>query len=133
MPERAAGAQPDPTPPPFTCHRSDRGRTSVIAVAGELDIGTVWRFERELAAGQARADVVVLDLRALEFLDSVAAQVILHGDCRVRAAGGRMLVIRGPHDVQWTFELVDAQAQLEFVDEPPGANPMAIPLVPVPA
>ena len=112
-------AAPALSPPPFACRRTEHGRISTTTVSGELDISTVGELQRALTAGQAAADLLVLDLRGLEFIECVAVEAILEADRRVGAGGGRLLVVRGPSDVQWTFELIDAQGRLEFVDEPP--------------
>ena len=112
-------AAPAPPPPPFVCRRTEHGHVSTTTLEGELDIATIDELDRELTAGQATADLVIVDLRGLTFVDCVSAQAILAVDRRVRAAGGRLLLVRGPPAVQWTFELVDLQCRLEFVDEPP--------------
>ena len=44
---------------------------------------------------EVRTTLVVVDLRELEFIDTSAC-LLLEGHRRVRSAGGRMLVVRGP-------------------------------------
>jgi anti-anti-sigma factor len=62
--------------------------------------------------------VVVLDLRAVEFFDGSAAAVVLAADRRIRGSGGRLLVVRGPAEVDWVFELIGLDRHLELVDWP---------------
>jgi anti-sigma B factor antagonist len=115
-PVRAAGA------PCFTCLRSDSGRAARVTVAGELDIATMSQLDDALRRAQADAPLVVLDLRALRFIDGSAAALIVAADRRIRHAGGRLVVVRAPAAVQWVFELIAFDRRLELVDHPPAAT-----------
>ncbi|HWH15464.1 MAG TPA: STAS domain-containing protein [Miltoncostaeaceae bacterium] len=83
--------------PPFDVRvTADDGR-ALVHVSGELDLATASRFQRELGAALA-AGPVVLDLAALEFIDSSGVRAL---DAVLRDAdrGGRTLVVRdGIHE-----------------------------------
>jgi anti-sigma B factor antagonist len=90
-------------------------------VSGELDIATAPQFEHALGRAQADAALVILDLRELEFIDSSGAHVIAGANGRARQAGGRLVVVRGPVQVERLFALVGLDRRLELVDHPPAA------------
>lgn len=99
------------------CH-SDAPASELIAVGGQLDADATPRIEQLLCDLQIDAALVVLDLRALEFIDSSGARLILAADRRARATGGRLVVVQGP-EVAWFLTLTGLDRHLEIVDEPP--------------
>jgi anti-sigma B factor antagonist len=122
---RTSAAPRDPAvamrPPRFSCPRSDTENASLVAVTGELDIDTAPRLDAALRRAEADAALVVLDLRALEFIDSSGAHLLLAADRRIRAAGGRLVVVRGGPEVEWFFALIGIDRALELVDWPSAA------------
>ena len=103
---------------PFAYRRSRAGSTTTIAVCGELDITSVPVLDTQLRAAAREAVRVVLDLRSLEFVDSSGAALLVSTYRRMRQAGGRLLVVRGPFEVQWLLELMRVDRELEFVAQP---------------
>lgn len=103
---------------PFACLRYDGPGAARVAVAGEVDIATVEELDRALLRAQDDASLVVLDLRDLEFMDVSGAHLMMATDLRVRDAGGRFVVVRGP-GVQRLVEVIGIDDRLELVDEPP--------------
>jgi anti-sigma B factor antagonist len=69
-------------------------RTHVIEVAGEIHVSTAPEFSRRLneAIGEGKTQVV-LDLSAVEFIDSTGLSVLLNGLRRVTRAGGSMALV----------------------------------------
>lgn len=110
--------------PWFSCRRSDCASTARLSVSGELDIATAPQLDHGLAGAQADAALVILDLRELQFMDSSGANLIAAAGGRARQAGGRLVVVRGPVQVERIFALVGLDRQLELVDHPP-ATPSA--------
>jgi anti-anti-sigma factor len=88
-----------------------------VSVSGELDIATAPQLDHAL---------VILDLRELQFMDSSGANLIAAASGRARQAGRRLVVVRGPVQVERTFALVGLDRQLELVD-----HPQATPSAPV--
>jgi anti-sigma B factor antagonist len=96
------------TPPPaaFECSWTDRGAGAVwVHVAGELDIASAPQLERALRRSQRRARLVVLDLRELAFMDGSGVHVIVNASICAREDGHRLVVLRGPPNVDLMFEL----------------------------
>jgi len=51
-------------------------------------------------------------------VDSSGAALLVSTYRRMRQAGGRLLVVRGPFEVQWLLELMRVDRELEFVAQP---------------
>ena len=109
----------------FVVERRDApdGRT-VLACIGELDLATIPAFEDELCRAEADGRAIVLDLSALDFIDSRGLAMILALDWRVRESGGQLMIVRGPHAVHRIFELTGVLERFDFVDGPDTSNGM---------
>ncbi len=107
----------------FSCLRLDDGGGARLALAGELDIATTPELEAEL--GQADpARRIVLDLRGLRFIDCGALRVLLAAHRRARLARGRLIVVRGPADVERLLAIIGVDLEFECVDRPPNLYPV---------
>jgi anti-sigma B factor antagonist len=93
-----------------------------IRLVGELDIATAPRLEQTLA--QANAQRVVLDLRELTFTDSCGVHLIIDGTIRADESGRRLILVRGPSQVDRVLTLTGASEVLEIVDLDPLAPPV---------
>src|SRR5450432_2023644 len=81
----------------FVCSWRHHGMNAArVDVAGEVDIATAPDLERALLAAEARGRSVVLDLRALDFIDSSGVHVIIAAHHRARQRGRRLALVRGP-------------------------------------
>jgi anti-anti-sigma factor len=100
---------------------SDDGGVRVLRLRGELDMAGVDRFERLLAVGDGSAEIstYVIDLRELNFMDSSGLRSMIMADQRVRAEGGRFVIVRGPDRVNQVLEMTGVAKHVELVDEPP--------------
>jgi anti-anti-sigma factor len=89
----------------------------VICVSGELDIATTPKLRRSLGAALDRGvRHVVLDLRPLDFLDSVAVAALLHVARRL-GDGGRLAVVVDPDSyIRMVFEIAGLPRCLDVVD-----------------
>lgn len=98
--------------------RSQRdGVLHTIALEGELDLATAEQLERELLRVEGSdALSIVLDLSALEFIDSTGVRLLLQADARSRANSNRLALLRGPRAVQRVFELTGILDRLPFAD-----------------
>ena len=108
----------------FRCTLRESGRNaSWIRVAGELDLATAPQLERALCEAKVRARSVVLDLRALTFMDCAGVGVIVRSNQRAKRMGRRLVLVRGPAQVHCLFALSGTADGLEIVDldlcEPP--------------
>lgn len=105
--------------PLLRCRRAAAGDAVHVALSGELDIAGIAQVDSALRRAWATTDTIILDLRELDFIDSSGTHLILEADRRIRHSGGRLIVVRGPASIDFLFELLGVDRQLELVDEPP--------------
>jgi anti-sigma B factor antagonist len=99
---------------------SDDGGVRLLRLTGELDMAGIDRFEQLLTAQPGpEAGTFVLDMRGLTFIDSSGLRALIMADQRVRAEGGRFIVVRGPARVNEVLEVTGVAQRVELVDEPP--------------
>ena len=100
-------------------HR-ERGPLAVLELHGELDISGTSAIEPELErlADDPGIEVVALDMRSLDFMDSSGLRLVVLTDQRLRAAGRRLALVRGPESVQRVFEITRMTDRLDFYDAP---------------
>lgn len=99
---------------------SEAGGVRVVRLEGELDMAGVDRFERGLAIDRPpERATFVIDLRALDFIDSSGLRALIMAEQRVRDRGGRLIVIRGTDRVNEVLEMTGVAKRIEFVDEAP--------------
>ena len=104
------------TTPPFLRVCEAGSCAAWVHVAGELDLATSPELDEVLQGAQHSARLVVLDLRALTFIDSSAIHVILHAAGRGQQTGGRLMLVRGPSQVDLVFTLTGASDKLSIFD-----------------
>ncbi len=74
--------------------RSDTDR-SRVALIGELDLASAPHLQRVLdELCRKGSQEIVLDLARLDFLSAIGLEVFVRADERLRAAGGRLIIIR---------------------------------------
>ena len=90
----------------------------VAALTGELDLSTVEQLEREVdAATNGSPEVLALDLRALEFVDSSGLRLILRLHDRQVQAGNRLVVVNNRANIARLFGLTGTDKRLEIVGD----------------
>jgi anti-sigma B factor antagonist len=96
------------------------GTVAVIAATGELDLSGAAPLEAELdrLAEEPELGTIVLDLRALEFMDSSGLRLIVLTDMRARESGRRFALVRGTETVHRVFEITRMSERLDFVATP---------------
>lgn len=109
---RAAGP-----PPRFICSWTDGGQDAAwVHLAGELDIATVPQMQRTLREPHLEALLVVLDLRELDFIDIAGVHAVVNASIRARRDGRRMVLLRGPPNVDRVFTLTGKSDEVELGD-----------------
>lgn len=96
--------------------RAPDERTQVIALSGELDVGTVDRFDAALHQaldGHERA-VVVADLTNLTFMDSSGLAAMLVALRQVTRVGGRLVVACANPTVLRVFHITRTDKTFEI-------------------
>lgn len=96
-----------------------RGRAALISVAGELDLATGPELEAEL--GDISTDdieLVVVDLRRLEFMDSTGLSIIVRAHQRLGGEGCELGLVRGSPQVQRLLDLTGVADRIALVGQP---------------
>ena len=92
----------------------------IVAVGGELDVVTSRQFDEYLTQARGEDDRVILDLSAVDFMDTGSLAVIVGHWKQLTAAGG-MLVLAGARyrytKTLWITGLADRLPLYESVDE----------------
>jgi anti-sigma B factor antagonist len=97
----------------------DASDAVVIGLSGELDLASSPALENELERGAAaRAAVVIVDLRGLEFMDSTGLSVLVRAHQRAIENGQQFVVVKGPQQVQRLLSLTGVADRLTLVDSP---------------
>jgi anti-anti-sigma factor len=104
---------------PQLCIRSRRdGHVHVVQLVGELDMTTAQLFEDELKRVEASdAWEIVVDLSGLRFISADGLKAFIHASARARHANNRLRLVRGPDEVQRTFETTGLVSRLPFSDD----------------
>jgi anti-sigma B factor antagonist len=114
-------------PPAFDCSWTGGGPDGAwVRVVGELDIATTPQLERTLRGAQLEAQLVVLDLRELAFIDSSGVHAIVNAGIRARQAVRRLVVLRGPPNVDRAFTLAECRDDVEIHDLDPIEPPVQL-------
>lgn len=102
---------------PLTIRSSRQADEHVVALCGELGLGGVEAVQEEMRrVEQTDAGRIIVDLTALEFMDSKGLRAMLQIDARSRANGDRVVFLRGGPSVQRLFEITDTEGRLPFLD-----------------
>src|SRR3954452_3488398 len=104
-----------PAPPEFAVEAAaEAGGVIILHPTGELDIATAARLAGARHEGRQAGDRVVLDLAALEFIDSTGLRVIVRGIEAARRDGWDLRLRKGPPAVQRVFEIAGVLDALPF-------------------
>jgi anti-anti-sigma factor len=89
----------------------------LISVGGELDIATVARLREPVTAAlDAGIRRVVIDLREVSFMDSVALAVLVHANRRLEPDGRMAIIIAPGSYTRLIFEAAGLDRCLELVE-----------------
>ena len=90
-----------------------------VVLRGELDTHGERKADAALDAAAGQAAHVVLDLRALDFIDSTGLKLALVWNRRLQDRGIMFSIIRGGPNVQRPFTSAGLDDLLPFADESP--------------
>jgi anti-anti-sigma factor len=105
--------------PSFVCTWKAGSSAAWVRAAGELDFAASPQLRQTLREAQLEARLVVLDLRELTFVGSCGVHVVLDAAHSARREAGRLLVVRGPAEVDRVLTLSGACEQVLIVDLDP--------------
>jgi anti-sigma B factor antagonist len=110
---------PRAEPPELRVALTDAAGRCVLAITGELDIGSAPTLRDALLGLLARDDVpdVWLDLSGVSFLDSSGLAVLLMGARRWKAEGRRLVLTRPTRVARRVIDLTGAAPAFEFDEE----------------
>ena len=106
--------------PRFECTWSEGGLNAAwIHLCGELDVDTTPQLEQTLSDPDSQAGLMVVDMREVAFMDSCGVHAIVNASARARQRGRRLVVLRGPPDVDRVFSLTGNSGDVENGDVEP--------------
>jgi anti-sigma B factor antagonist len=95
----------------------DETDVAVVALSGEFDLAGVQAFEGELAkVEQTGAEVVLVDLSGLGFMDSSGLRALVMADQRATKTGRRLAIVPGPPAIRRVFEITQLDDRLDLVE-----------------
>jgi anti-anti-sigma factor len=97
-----------------------RGDSVIVAVGGELDLVTSRELDEQLTRARRDRNRVVLDLTAVEFMDTSSLAVIVGHWKRLQEAGGSLVLAGARYrytKTLWITGLADRLPMYETVDE----------------
>lgn len=100
----------------------------VVVVGGDLDVVTGARFDEYLAAARREHNRIVLDLTAVDFMDTSALAVIVGHWKALLAAGGTLSLAGARYRYTkslWITGLADRLPLYDTVDQAVAAGPEA--------
>ena len=103
----------------FRVEVRNHGRAAVIAVSGELDLASSPALQEELdRLASSDAELLIIDLRELDFMDSTGLSVLVRAHQRAEEQGRRLAMVKGPQQVQRLLSLTGVGDRLTLVDAP---------------
>ena len=103
----------------FRLEVRSQGQATIIAVSGELDLASSPALQEELdRAAVADAQLLIIDLRGLDFMDSTGLSVLVRAHQRIEEQGRRLAMVKGPQQVQRLLSLTGVADRLTLVDAP---------------
>jgi anti-sigma B factor antagonist len=103
----------------FRLQVRNEGRTTVIAVSGELDLASSPALQEELdRVAASESQMLIIDLRELDFMDSTGLSVLVRAHQRIEEQGRQLAMVKGPQQVQRLLSLTGVADRLTLVDAP---------------
>lgn len=88
-----------------------------LALTGELDLVSTPVLERAMGEITGpEVELIIVDLRGVEFMDSTGLHLLLRAQQQAHEAGRRFALIRGGDQVQRLFDLTGVADSLTLVD-----------------
>jgi anti-anti-sigma factor len=104
----------------FSIERVDDTVQVHLKLRGDLDLYTSPEFDDALVTVEGEKwPTIVLDMRELNFLDSMALRLVMRTQARAEQDGRRVVIVRGPEFLDRVLELSGLAGHLEIVDAPP--------------
>jgi anti-anti-sigma factor len=100
---------------------SQSGGSAYLTITGELDVSCARRFGDVLGKAMPEGlEDLVIDLRAVTFIDSTGLVLLIKADTLAREEGIQLHIVRSPTEiVRAVFEVSGIDTLLPLTDEPP--------------
>ena len=116
-PRRSVGSPPVQSH--FRLEVRNEGRSTVISVSGELDLASSPALQEELdRVAASDSQMLIIDLRELDFMDSTGLSVLVRAHQRIEEQGRQLAMVKGPQQVQRLLSLTGVADRLTLVDSP---------------
>jgi anti-anti-sigma factor len=103
----------------FRVEVRSEGQAALVVVSGELDLASGPELEQTLERlSEPPTELLVIDLREVEFMDSTGLSIIVKAHQRFADAGRRLALVRGTSQVQRLLDLTGVADRLPLVDSP---------------
>ena len=103
----------------FRVEVQNHGRAAIITVSGELDLASSPALQEELdRLAASDSELLIIDLRALDFMDSTGLSVLVRAHQRSEEQGRQLAMVKGPQQVQRLLSLTGVGDRLTLVDAP---------------
>ena len=102
----------------FSTSLERRDSAAIVTLQGDLDIATETQALADFDRAMDGCDVLIADLRELDFLDSTGVRVLLSVDLRAREKGMRFGVVRREGMVSRLLEVTRISQRFPVVDDP---------------
>ena len=104
-------------PPRFQCRAATDGWQGRVVVCGELDLATAPQLDRVFEQLKPYPERVLLDLGAVEFIDSAGAHLLVELDRRLGREGRQLTVaLDFDADVEWFLAVSGTDRELTLTD-----------------
>jgi anti-sigma B factor antagonist len=102
----------------FNVTRRRDGGSVVVVPEGEIDLVTADAVRTQMRAAREEAQSLVLDLRAVTFIDSSGLRLVVEAQRDAEARGSTWTLVRGPEHVDRLLALVGLAGRMTIVDDP---------------
>lgn len=103
----------------FRVEVRSEGKAVVVVVVGELDLASGPELEQTLEQlAEPPTELLVIDLREVEFMDSTGLSIIVKAHQRFTESGRRLALVKGTPQVQRLLDLTGVAERLPLVDSP---------------
>ena len=103
----------------FRLEVRNQGQATIIAVRGELDLASSPALQEELdRVALSDSQLLIIDLRELDFMDSTGLSVLVRAHQRAEEQGRQLAMVKGPQQVQRLLSLTGVADRLTLVDSP---------------
>jgi anti-anti-sigma factor len=110
------GSEP-PAEPLLRVERTDHDGVPHLELVGELDLSTANPLKLRLElVEREEPETIVVDLRRVTFMDSIALGILVSHRLRAKQIGRRLALVPGPRHIQDLFELTGMQDYFEWVE-----------------